>query len=146
MLHECPLCAGVWLDAETLRHVEDAARQAALPWTIHAVAKPAAVATDWAYRKCPSCNTVMHRRNYGRKSGVVIDMCDTHGVWFDDQELERVLAWLRDGGAERARELDRQSGATRPAEPTPRLVETGPMPVLGRDLRDILYDLLRRWT
>ena len=46
---------------------------------------------------------MMHRRNFGRRSGVVIDTCKDHGVWFDAHELERILRWIRDGGEARSR-------------------------------------------
>jgi len=38
------------------------------------------------------------RRNFGRLSGVIIDVCRNHGVWFDDDELSRILDWTRRGG------------------------------------------------
>ncbi len=42
----------------------------------------------------------MQRKNYGRKSGVIIDICARHGMWFDLHELEELLGWLRAGGVE----------------------------------------------
>lgn len=54
------------------------------------------------YRPCPVCGTLMHRQNYARKSAVIIDRCRDHGIWFDDDELERVLRFIRQGGARRA--------------------------------------------
>ena len=44
----------------------------------------------------------MHRRNYGRRSGVVLDTCSQHGLWFDQGELDSILDWIRHGGLERA--------------------------------------------
>jgi Zn-finger nucleic acid-binding protein len=44
----------------------------------------------------------MHRRNYGKKSGVIIDICTEHGMWLDPGELERILSWVRQGGLARA--------------------------------------------
>lgn len=45
----------------------------------------------------------MHRRNYGFRqgrggSGIVIESCRTHGVWFDPAELTGILNWIRRGG------------------------------------------------
>src|SRR5690606_540993 len=45
----------------------------------------------------------MHRRNYGLRagrggSGILIESCKTHGVWFDSAELSGVLNWIRRGG------------------------------------------------
>ena len=69
----------------------------------------------------------MHRRNYGRKSGVIVDTCRNHGVWFDQGELARILRWLKSGGASRAhfeteleqRQIDRHTDLYGPkADPT----------------------------
>ena len=51
----------------------------------------------------------------GRSSGVIVDGCKGHGVWFDHDELEATLSWVRSGGearvqqgrAEEKRELER---------------------------------------
>jgi len=56
----------------------------------------------------------MHRRNFGRSSGVIVDVCAVHGLWFDRGELPRVLAFVAGGGLERAearrREEERLAG------------------------------------
>jgi Zn-finger nucleic acid-binding protein len=64
------------------------------------------------YRPCPECEKLMLRRHYGRRSGIVIDVCRKHGIWFDSEELPRILDWIRRGGlaqadAEQAREKER---------------------------------------
>ena len=42
----------------------------------------------------------MVRRNVGADtSRVIIDVCGLHGLWFDNEELAHVLAWVRAGGA-----------------------------------------------
>jgi hypothetical protein len=43
----------------------------------------------------------MNRRNYGGSSAVIIDLCKTDGIWFDADELARILVWIRAGGVER---------------------------------------------
>ena len=43
----------------------------------------------------------MNRRNYAGASGVIIDLCRTDGIWFDADELARILVWIRAGGVER---------------------------------------------
>jgi Zn-finger nucleic acid-binding protein len=48
----------------------------------------------------------MNRVNYAKRSGVVLDVCKDHGIWFDKDELRRVLAFIAGGGLERARELE----------------------------------------
>jgi len=50
------------------------------------------------YRPCPLCGQLMVKQNYARASGVVIDICRNHGMWFDADELPRILDWIRAGG------------------------------------------------
>jgi Zn-finger nucleic acid-binding protein len=45
----------------------------------------------------------MHRVNFGRCSSVVVDVCKTHGTWFDRDELRRVVEFIRAGGLDKAR-------------------------------------------
>ena len=45
----------------------------------------------------------MNRRNYGKRSGVIVDVCRAHGVWFDNEELTRVLEFVRAGGLQETR-------------------------------------------
>jgi hypothetical protein len=46
----------------------------------------------------------MWPRHYGRRSGVIIDVCRNHGIWFDADELPRILEWIRQGGLAQARD------------------------------------------
>lgn len=48
----------------------------------------------------------MNRRNYARRSGVIIDACKDHGIWFDADELPRILAWVRAGGKAEAEQQE----------------------------------------
>lgn len=50
------------------------------------------------YVRCPMCQEWMARRNFGGTSGVVVDVCAAHGVWFDAWELQQVLAFVEAGG------------------------------------------------
>ncbi len=133
---ECGGCGGVWLGNELFRELEGRAHReaSALPAAAgKAAAAPvgrapaAAAATAIVYRPCPVCSTRMHRRNYGERSGILLDVCARHGVWFDAHELERVLDWIRSGAADRARRLGverlaeeaRRARALRDAAPGP---------------------------
>ena len=44
------------------------------------------------------------RRAFAGSSGVVLDVCGTHGLWFDAAELEATLSWIRGGGLTRVEE------------------------------------------
>jgi Zn-finger nucleic acid-binding protein len=51
----------------------------------------------------------MNRSNFARSSGVIIDVCKHHGVWFDADELPKIIGFIHKGGMELAREKERIS-------------------------------------
>lgn len=51
------------------------------------------------YRKCPICRNFMQRRNFGYRSGVVLDRCQQHGSWLDSGEFLHLAEWKKAGGA-----------------------------------------------
>ncbi|MGD2088174.1 MAG: zf-TFIIB domain-containing protein [Candidatus Aminicenantes bacterium] len=50
------------------------------------------------YIKCPVCQKLMNRINFGAQSGVIIDKCRHHGVWVDGGELRQLMEWTKAGG------------------------------------------------
>lgn len=56
------------------------------------------------YKNCPHCMQRMQRKNYARLSGVVVDQCVKHGVYFDAGELAQVLGFVATGGLTVVRE------------------------------------------
>ncbi len=111
---ECGRCAGLFVGREVFRLLAEAAQKERL--VRHETdrrleappRKPAAprIAAGAFYRACPHCTKHMNRRNYGRSSGVLIDVCGAHGVWFDAHELEAVVAWIKNGGMDRQRDKE----------------------------------------
>jgi Zn-finger nucleic acid-binding protein len=102
---ECPRCAGLWLGADTFDTLLKRVRTTALPDGWHAEREsasllPPSIASQSgpSYRPCPLCTRLMHRQNFGRKSGIIIDSCKTHGLWFDAHELAGILRWVQHGG------------------------------------------------
>ncbi len=82
------------------------------------------------YIKCPVCSELMHRKNYGWGSGVIIDTCAVHGIWLDGGELEQILKWTHAGGAvhaeKKARERKRFDEANRKARQNSHTPYQGP--------------------
>lgn len=101
---ECHRCAGMWLEGAVFlklerRMLELAASGIGNEHREIAHSLPRRPPGDQnLYRKCPTCQVIMHRRNYGPGSGIVIDHCREHGYWFDQQELDVILRWIRTGG------------------------------------------------
>jgi Zn-finger nucleic acid-binding protein len=60
------------------------------------------------YVPCPLCHNSMNRVNFGKVSGVIVDVCRAHGTWFDGGELTRVVAFAAGGGLTKTRAREQQ--------------------------------------
>ena len=107
-VRECHACGGLWLDRAVFEQLGTSReRQGAVLGALPAPTAPPTVSLEVVqYRPCPACHQRMNRVNYARRSGVVLDVCKDHGIWFDQDELRRVLAFISEGGLDRARELE----------------------------------------
>ncbi len=47
------------------------------------------------YVRCPFCRERMNRGIFGKRSGIIVDVCAQHGTWFDAGEVERAVAFAR---------------------------------------------------
>jgi Zn-finger nucleic acid-binding protein len=112
ILRDCGSCGGQFVEHALLRDLIERREVYGLVAPRHtatAAAAPRAV----RYVPCPVCKQMMNRQNFGRSSGVIVDTCRAHGIWFDRGELPRVLVFVESGGLARARrreleELERQ--------------------------------------
>ena len=50
------------------------------------------------FHNCPICNEKMNIINYKKISGVLLDMCEEHGIWLDGGELRQIIDWYEVGG------------------------------------------------
>ncbi len=120
---ECLACGGLWLDRAVFEQLgASRERQGAVLGALPAPDQPQATRLEAVqYRPCPACHQRMNRVNYAKRSGVVLDVCKSHGLWFDKDELRRVLAFIAGGGLDRAREreLEELKEARRAAVPFP---------------------------
>jgi Zn-finger nucleic acid-binding protein len=107
-IRECPACAGVMVDHDTLERITHAREAEAGVRLLGGPRKAELRIEPVRYRACPTCDTIMTRRNFGGSSGVIVDVCTDHGVWFDPDELTQVLDFVATGGLKqkRQRELD----------------------------------------
>ncbi len=105
VLNECTSCQGLWVPGA---HFEDLINRAidarkSNPALQMGSAKPRVTGANPAaqqvqYRHCPRCAGFMHRRNYRKRSGIIIDRCNDHGVWLDADELEQIAGFILSGG------------------------------------------------
>lgn len=137
-LSECTGCGGQFVEHALLKELlerREVLRVVVNPTRANPLAAPV------RYLPCPACGSIMNRKNFGESSGIVVDVCARHGVWFEEGELPRVLAFVRAGGLERARlrkesEEKRVERERRLAEalsrPLPVQKETSDLEALGR--------------
>jgi Zn-finger nucleic acid-binding protein len=116
-LQECQQCFGIWVDATSFERIcADRERQAdvlaqspAQQQEFADALKRHIVPQTVRYRPCPKCGQLMNRFNFGHTSGVVIDQCKGHGIWFDKDELRRIVEFVRAGGLGIARQREAQA-------------------------------------
>lgn len=121
-LDQCHACGGVWVGQGNFEQL--AAGKAERGQVLGALpgapqARTVAAGTV-RYRPCPQCGKLMNRSNYARISGVILDVCKDHGLWFDRDELRQVLAFIEGGGLEKSRQrqvLEEEERLRRAAEP-----------------------------
>jgi Zn-finger nucleic acid-binding protein len=106
VLRECSKCEGLWVDTASLEHIcAERERQAAVLGMTQTAQAPASGALEEKvrYLPCPECKKLMNRVNFAGYSNVIVDVCKTHGTWFDRDELRRVIEFIRSGGLDNAR-------------------------------------------
>jgi Zn-finger nucleic acid-binding protein len=98
----------MWTDVETFETVcADREKQSAVLGFAAKRELAAAPTVKISYVPCPDCKQLMNRSNFARASGVIIDTCKKHGVWFDAEELPLIIEFIRKGGIEIARQRER---------------------------------------
>lgn len=119
LLDECAQCHGIWVDAAAVERIIQERRQATSQalTSLKAAAKSASAGPlgPAGYVPCPDCGKIMNRENFGRRSGVIVDVCRAHGTWFDADELPRVVEYVRRGGLEEShrRDMEQMKGEAR---------------------------------
>lgn len=106
-VEECDHCGGLFLTPAMMERVV-AARDISTGLRLALPKRQAKREVTVTYIHCPVCRKLMNRQAFGRISGVVVDVCKMHGVWFDAGELAEVIRFVEKGGLEQARkrELD----------------------------------------
>ncbi|MBX3288193.1 MAG: zf-TFIIB domain-containing protein [Acidobacteria bacterium] len=107
-IRECAKCGGFWSGNETFETIcANSEQQEAVLGFIGSEAHPHAHPAVISYVPCPDCSHLMNRSNFARTSGIIIDMCREHGIWFDADELPKIITFINGGGMSRAREKEK---------------------------------------
>lgn len=106
VIDECMSCRGLFLDQLAIQRVITDRQQAraeallgSLPSTV--LADRPEKQSGKLYIKCPVCKVVMNRRLFGAGAGVIVDVCRTHGTFFDVGELPVIINYVQQGGLEK---------------------------------------------
>lgn len=109
-LRECPVCEGLWVDTAALHQIcTDRERQTTILGNAADVISAAQMVPERVrYVPCPICQQLMHRVNFAKCSNVIVDVCKSHGTWFDKAELHRIVKFISAGGMDvvRAKEME----------------------------------------
>ncbi len=102
---ECGSCEGIWIRSGAFLSICRSAAlsdQVPLPdWPKREGTEPPAQPSGSFYISCLICNQLMQRRQFhhgGRGTGVILDLCRSHGVWLDHRELEDITTHIRARG------------------------------------------------
>jgi len=102
-MDECPMCLGLWAPGDVIdRAVDHVREKRRLEGTTPGGAQERERHANWqgeiSYRRCPVCKQAMQRKNFGRRSGVIVDRCSSDGTWLDADEMEDIAAFVLAGG------------------------------------------------
>ncbi|MCL1894034.1 MAG: zf-TFIIB domain-containing protein [Holophagaceae bacterium] len=104
-LHNCGRCGGSWLDNDIFENLSaDREQRGRIFLGLGSNVGSVMPETTITYRPCPVCHKLMNRFNYAKISGVILDLCKTHGVWFDKDELGAVINFIEKGGLVKAQQ------------------------------------------
>jgi Zn-finger nucleic acid-binding protein len=147
---ECPACSGMWVDVGAFDRIvnQQVEQQDKLYRGEGAHGRPVRVELEpqeVVYLKCPACGKLMHRRNFARASGVIIDKCKEDGIWLDADELGKVAAFVASGGLAFARErqaMDSKETAPTANPPLPGMSDFPPLGTQDTPLSNV-FDVIR---
>ena len=102
---KCSQCGGFFVPDETFDKMQERSDRVIFPT---GGGKRGEVEQESAVRyvRCPVCLNMMNRTNFARISGVIIDSCRGHGIWFDPGEMEKIMDFISRGGLQKSKALD----------------------------------------
>jgi Zn-finger nucleic acid-binding protein len=107
-LSECERCDGLWSDVSTFEKICSEKEEQSAALTYFGNRQKATLApSPISYVPCPQCKQLMNRSNFAHSSGVIVDLCKEHGVWFDAGELPKIIDFIASGGLEHSRQKEK---------------------------------------
>lgn len=87
----CVACRGLWFDEGELDLLAEKTGRRLDPEDF---GQDAELSHGEAYRRCPRCDARMEKALVGDAPPVLVDRCETHGVWLDSGELGTIMRQL----------------------------------------------------
>lgn len=110
VIDECGACLGVFLDHIAIKRVVVDRAQGRADALLGALPRTETSALpapgQKMYLPCPVCHVVMNRKLFATGTGVIIDVCRSHGTFFDAGELPLIIEFVMNGGLEHAQRRD----------------------------------------
>ncbi len=106
----CTQCGGLWVGKNVFQEIctREEEQEAVLSFKqepIATVPQTSARRPQRAYIPCPECGKLMNHKNFSG-SGTILDWCRDHGSWFDRNELQQIVGFIREGGLRKARQRE----------------------------------------
>jgi Zn-finger nucleic acid-binding protein len=103
----CKKCGGTFVPHEVFEMMQERSDRVIFPTDFprRGELEPEAMVR---YVRCPVCKNMMNRTNFARISGVILDTCRGHGIWFDPGEMQKIMDFIAHGGLVKAKEVDLQ--------------------------------------
>jgi len=105
IIEKCERCFGLFFDNHELERLLEERLEKSY-WIdqkkLHSLLQHPLHKDHLVYRRCPECNKLMQRKNYHNRSGVIMDVCASHGLWLDAGELKQIQEWTALGGKSNA--------------------------------------------
>jgi len=107
-LRECESCGGLWSEPSVFEKIcTDQENQSAAVSFFGERPQAGSKPVPINYVPCPQCKQLMNRSNFARSSGVIVDICKEHGVWFDVGQLPKIIEFIKSGGLDRVRRREK---------------------------------------
>jgi Zn-finger nucleic acid-binding protein len=97
IIDRCSSCGGAWLEQGELEAIvetrDHSQPESFVQETLSRMKPGLPEGSQNDLLACPSCSMNMKVVNYAYDSGVIINVCPSHGIWLDSKELERIEAY-----------------------------------------------------
>ncbi len=95
--HHCASCGGLFVAADDWTRLLTASTTTEVEIIDTTGAAPLSSSQLFPMAACPACRSMMERATFAARSGISVDVCNMHGIWFDAGELFQTVRWLSEG-------------------------------------------------